>query len=259
MKTRALGFLLMVAAAGVYAVGCGSSNNNGTGGAGGHSDAGTGGKGTGGSAGAGMGGMGTGGKMDAGTGGMGTGGKTDAGPDTATDMATDMAADTQTAPTFTQVFAILSNVTTPSADTAPGCVHCHDGIIPDGGQNRLPHNMNLADKAAAYAALVGVDSVRCAGSDAGGDASAALKRVLANSAAQSVLYQKLNQGVNPTQLACDNVAMPLNLLVPADGGGTDAGDGGSADAGFVQSTHYAITSAQLATVMGWINAGALNN
>jgi hypothetical protein len=245
MKTRALGFLLMVAAAGVYAVGCGSSSpKTGTGGAG--MDAGTGGKGTGG---AGM-DAGTGGK---GTGGMGMGGKMDAGPD----MATDTPTDTQTAPTWTQVFAILSNVTTPTADTAPGCIHCHDGVIPDGGQNRLPHNMNLADKTAAYNMLVGIDSIRCAGSDAGGDASAALKRVLAGNAAQSVLYQKLNQGVNPTQLACDGVAMPLNPLVPADGG-TDAGDGGL-DAGFVQSTHYAISSAQLATIMGWINAGALNN
>ncbi len=258
MKTRALGFLLMVAAAGVYAVGCGSSNNSGTGGAGGHSDAGTGGKGTGGmgTAGAGMGGMGTGGKMDGGTGGMGTGGKVDAGNDTATDMATDTPTDTQTAPTFTQVFAIFTNVTTPTADTAPGCIHCHDGVIPDGGQVRLPHSMNLADKAAAYTALVGVNSQRCAGSDAGADASPALKRVLASNASQSVLWQKVNQDVNPAQLACDGVAMPLNLANVVDGG-PDAGDAGPVDAGF--QTHYMVTADEVTTIMGWINAGALNN
>jgi hypothetical protein len=255
MKTRALGFLLMVAAAGVYAVGCGSSNNStGTGGAGG---AGTGGKGTGGSGGvgtggSGTGGMGTGGKADSGTDtSTGTGGKTDSG----TDMATDMPADTQTAPTFTQVFAILSNVTTPDAATAPGCIHCHDGIIPDGGQVRLPHSMNLADKAAAFAALVGVNSQRCAGSDAGADASPALKRVLPSNAAQSVLWQKVNQFVNPTQQACDMVAMPLNPPTPVDGGTVD---GSPVDGGFTM-THYAITAGQVDTIMGWINAGALNN
>jgi hypothetical protein len=259
MKTRALGFLLMVAAAGVYAVGCGSSNNNnGTGGAAG---AGTGGRG--GAAGAGTGG--------AGTGGVGTGGRLDAGTDTAkADTGTDTAkadtgtdtpvgdapADTQAAPTFSDVYAILSNITTPTTDTAPGCLHCHDGIIADGGAQVLPHVLNFSTKAAAFAALVGVDSLRCAGVDGG----AAIKRVLANNSGQSVLWQKLNQGVNgPSMPACDNVGMPLNRLVPADGGGADAGDGGSVDAGFVPGTHYAITTDQLATVMGWINAGAQNN
>lgn len=253
MKTRALGFLLMVAAASVYAVGCGSSNNNnnGTGGAAG---AGTGGRG--GAAGAGTGGSGQGGAA-----GAGTGGRVDAGPDTKTDTGTDTPvgdapADTQTAPTFTQVWTmILSNVNSPSADTAPGCIHCHDGIIPDGGQVRLPHSMNLADKAAAYTALFGVDSLRCPGADGG----AAVKRVAANDAAHSVIWQKVNQFVNPTQLACDNVAMPLNPLTPADGGAADAGDGGSVDAGFVQLTHYAVTQAQVDMIQAWINAGALNN
>jgi hypothetical protein len=243
MKTRALGFLLMVAAAGVYAVGCGSSNNNnGTGGAAG---AGTGGRG--GAAGAGQGGAA----------GAGQGGRVDAGTDTATDTpAGDAPTDTQTAPTFTDVYAILSNITTPTADTAPGCLHCHDGVIADGGAQTLPHVLNFSTKAAAFAALVGVDSLRCPGADGG----AAIKRVLANNSAQSVLWQKLNQGVNGSSMpACDNVGMPLNRLVPADGGGADAGDGGTVDAGFVPSTHYAITTAQLQTVMDWINAGAQNN
>src|SRR5438270_4282222 len=139
MKTRALGFLLMVAAASVYAVGCGSSNNNnGTGGAGGGA---TGGKGMGGSGGMGTGGVGTGGKMDAGTGGMGTGGKMDAGPDTAMDAP----ADGQTAPTFTQVFAIISDKSTA---TSPGCTTCHDGVNTDGGAGTgLPHGMDFTTKA----------------------------------------------------------------------------------------------------------------
>jgi hypothetical protein len=190
--------------------------------------------------------------MDAGTDTVtSTGGKLDAGNDT---PAGDTPADTQAAPTFSDVFAILSNVTTPNADTAPGCIHCHDGVIADGGQVRLPHSLNLADKTAAYAQLFNIDSLRCPA-----DGGTAVKRVLANNALQSVLYQKLAQGVNSTPLACDSVAMPLNPLTPVDGGSADAGDGGAADAGFVQLTHYAISSTQLATIMGWINAGALNN
>jgi hypothetical protein len=241
MKTRALGFLLMVAAAGVYAVGCGSSSpKTGTGGAG--MDAGTGGKGTGG---AGM-DAGTGGK---GTGGMGMGGKMDSGTDMATDTPTDGGA-----PTFTEVFAIISDKSTA---TSPGCTTCHDGVNTDGGAGTgLPHGMDFTTKTAAYAALVGVNSIRCpGGADAGGDAStAALKRVLAGNAAQSVLWQKLNQGVNGNSMpACDNVAMPLNVPKPTDGGATDGGD-----AGFTLTT-YMVTAGQLATVMGWINAGALNN
>jgi hypothetical protein len=239
MKTRALGFLLMVAAAGVYAAGCGSSSpKTGTGGAG--MDAGTGGKGTGGSAGAGMGGMGT--------GGMGMGGKIDAGPDMATDTPVDGGG-----PTFTEVFAIISDKSTA---TSPGCTTCHDGVNTDGGAGTgLPHGMNFTNKAAAYAALFNVNSIRCAGgADAGGDAStAALKRVLAGNAAQSVLWQKVNQGINTTQAACDGVAMPLNVLKPIDGGATDGGDAGSA------LTTYMVTAQQLATIQGWINAGALNN
>lgn len=255
MKTRALGFLLMVAAAGVYAVGCGSSNNNGgtggagTGGKGGAAGAGVGGAGMGGkggAAGAGMGGAagaGMGGKIDGGTVDSGTGGKTDGG--------TDMAVDTPTAPTFTDVYAIISNA------TAAGCTTCHDGINPaDGGVGTgLPHGMNFSTKAAAFAALVGVDSLRCGGSDAGTDASAALKRVLAGNATQSVLVQKLMQGMGVTAGVCDTAApgMPINRSTPNDGGASDGGD-----AGFTTTT-FAVTAGQLTTIEAWINAGAPNN
>jgi len=272
MKTRALGFLLMVAAAGVYAVGCGSSNNNGgTGGAG------TGGKGGAGAGGVGMGGkmgtggvagMGAGGSSDAGKGGKvtdggtdsadtggGTGGKVDGGN---TDMAMDMApgdvpVDGQGAPTFTDVYAIISN------NAMAGCRTCHDGINPaDGGAGAgLPHGMDFSTKAAAYAALVGVDSLRCGATDAG----AALKRVLASNAAQSVLVQKLMQGMTGMtgansgicDTAANSVGMPLNVPKPTDGGAPDGGD-----AGFTLTT-YAVTAPQLATIQAWINAGALNN
>jgi len=255
MKTRAFGFLLMVTAAGVYAVGCGSSSpKTGTGGAG--MDAGTGGKGTGGAAGAGVGGMGTGGKTDAGTGGMGTGGKMDGGPDTATDTPVDGGG-----ATFTQVFAIISDKSTA---TSPGCTTCHDGVNTDGGAGTgLPHGMDFTTKAAAYAALVGVNSIRCAGgADAGGDAStAALKRVLAGNAAQSVLVQKLMQGMTGAtgmnsgicDTAANSVGMPINVPKANDGGAPDGGD-----AGFTLTT-YMVTAQQLATIQSWINAGAPNN
>jgi hypothetical protein len=199
-------------------------------------DAGTGGKGTGGAG------------MDAGTGGKGTGGKMDGGPDTSTDTPVDGGG-----ATFTEVFAIISDKSTA---TSPGCATCHDGVNTDGGAGTgLPHGMNFTTKAAAYAALVGVNSIRCpGGADAGGDAStAALKRVLAGNAAQSVLWQKVNQGVNPTQPACDNVPMPLNVPKAIDGGATDGGD-----AGFALTT-YMVTAGQLATIQSWINAGALDN
>ena len=243
MKTRALGFLLMMAAAGVYAVGCGSSNNNnGTGGKGGSGTGGTGGSGTGGKA--------TGG-TDGGTGGAagaGMGGK-----DAAADMAMDSPVDGNNAPTFTQVFAIISDKSTA---TSPGCTTCHDGAA---GATTLPHSMDFTTKTAAYAALVNVNSIRCAGSgDAGtdgGDAGAGLKRVLPNSATQSVLVQKLMQGMGVTAGICDTAApgMPINVQKPIDGGATDGGD-----AGFALTT-YMVSAAQLTTIEGWINAGAMNN
>ena len=150
-----------------------------------------------------------------GTGGMGTGGKTDGGPDTATDTPVDGGG-----ATFTQVYAIISDKSTA---TSPGCTTCHTGINPaDGGVGTgLPFGMNFSTKAAAYAALVGVNSIRCpGGADAGGDAStAALKRVLAGNASQSVLWQKVNQGVNPSMASLLTVsAMPLNVPKPIDGG-----------------------------------------
>jgi len=262
MKTRGLGFLLMVAAAGVYAAGCGSSGNGGgTGGAKGDAGVGgatgTGGKGTGGM---GAGGMGTGGKVDSGTPDTagGTGGKVDSGtPDMATDMPVDGGS-----PTFTQVFAILSDKSTA---TSPGCTTCHDGINPaDGGVGTgLPHGMDFTNKATAYADLVGVNSLRCpGGQDAGGDASTmAFKRVLAGNAAQSVLVQKLQQGMTGAtgmnsgicDTAANSLGMPINISKPNDGGATDGGD-----AGFTTTT-YMVTAQQLATIQGWIAAGAINN
>ena len=268
MKTRSLGFFLMVIGACTYGAGCGSNNNGGTGGAAGHADGGTGGIGAGGM----------------GTGGTGTGGHADAGADVHADVATDIATDvhadvatdihadvvvdspvdspTDTGPvdaggaTFTQVYAIISNIATPTADTAPGCANCHDGIIPDGGTPALPHSMDFkTSKAIAYTQLVGINSLRCAGVDGG----AAVKRVATSDAANSVLYQKLAQGLG-MGTACDGVQMPLQRSVgPADGGSADGGpDGSAVDAGFI-FTHFQITTTQLATIMSWINAGAMNN
>jgi len=196
---------------------------------------------------------GTGGK---GTGGMGMGGKIDGGPDTSTDTPVDGGG-----ATFTQVFAIISDKSTA---TSPGCTTCHDGVNTDGGAGTgLPHGMNFTTKAAAYAALVGVDSLRCAGgADAGGDAStAALKRVLAGNAAQSVLVQKLMQGMTGAtgmnsgicDTAANSLGMPINVPKANDGGATDGGD-----AGFTLTT-YMVTAGQLATIQSWINAGALDN
>ena len=112
--------------------------------------------------------------------------------------------------------------------------------------------MNFTTKAAAYASLVGVDSIRCpGGADAGGDAStAALKRVLAGNAAQSVLVQKLMQGMTGAMgmnsgicdTAANSLGMPLNVPKPTDGGSTDGGD-----AGFTLTT-YMVTAGQLATI-----------
>jgi hypothetical protein len=114
----------------------------------------------------------------------------------------------------------------------------------------LPHVLNFKDKAMAYAMLVGVNSIRCGAVDGG----TALKRVAAGSPDTSVLVQKLRLG-RGVGTACDNVGMPLNLLVPADGGSDAAG----VDAGFVPRSHYAISAAQLQTIEGWVTAGALDN
>ena len=245
MKIRSLGFSLMIAGAAAYGAGCSSSNNNG--GTGGHAPdgGGTGGHGTGGS-----------GAGGSGTGGTGTGG---ANPDAKPDTPGDTPADVPTVPTFSDVFAIISQ----SADNSPGCAHCHDGVAPntDGGAaTTLPHLLNYTVKNTAYLQLVGsgndggapsgVDSIVCA---TAGDGGAALKRVNPGNADLSVIVQKLRQGLG-MGTACGGGAMPRQIFVPADGG-ADAG----ADAGFVQGTHYAITQGQLQTIVGWINAGALNN
>jgi hypothetical protein len=257
MKTRALGLFLMVAGACTYGAGCGSSNNNGTGGA-----TGTGGHATGGATG--TGGHATGGAT--GTGGTtvvdaGNDIRTDTGPgtdvrpdvpadapaDAPTDVPTDVA-DAAVGPTFTQVFAILSNITTPSPDTAPGCANCHDGAntATDAAPTTLPHLLNFKDRNIAYSQLVGIPSLRCTTADGG----TAVMRVVAGSSATSILAQKLSQGLG-MGTACDGVGMPLQRQVGADGGPDGGADGGT--------THYAITNAQLLTVTGWINAGARDN
>jgi hypothetical protein len=257
----------MVTGACAFGVGCGSNNNGGTGGAGGHADAGgTGGTGTGGHA------------ADAGAGGTGTGGAAaDAHPDTTADTAsTDVRVDTgpgdvrvdavdapadvptdtgptdAAAPTFTQVYnMILSS----QVDNAPGCAACHDGIIADGGPQTLPHVLNFRNQAAAYAQLVGVPSLDCPA----GDGGTGTQRVLAGNAAQSLLFEKLNLGLG-LGTACGGLGMPRQRFTANDGGSGDGGpDGSAVDAGFTQTTHYAINATLLGLVMGWINAGALNN
>jgi hypothetical protein len=234
MNKWTLGFFLTIAGACAMGAGCSSSSSGGTGGKTGTDGGGTGGV------------TGTGGTVSS-TGGSGAGGHLDAGADVPAD-----AGDAGSAATFTAVFAILSDKTTPSPDTSPGCTNCHDGVIPDGGAVVLPHVLNFADKAIAYQMLVGVDSIRCPAADGG----VAVKRVAAGMADASVLVQKLSQG-RGMGTACDRVPMPLNRLVPADGGGADAAPG--PDAGFVQLTHFAISAGQLATIVDWVNAGAPNN
>jgi hypothetical protein len=253
MTKRAFGLFLTIVGAGAFGAGCSSSSsNNGTGGttgAGGKVDAGS----LGGAAGAGIGGAGVGGAAGA---------RVDAGLDAVADAAADAPADAPTdaavTPTFTMVFnQVLNNVATPTPDTSPGCANCHDGVSVDGGPAGLviSHSINYRDKAAAYIALVGtaipavgVDSLRCPAADGG----AAVKRVLPGNPAESVLVQKLRQGLG-MGVACDNVGMPLNPNVPADAG-PDAG----ADGGFTM-THHAITQAQLDLIVAWVTAGALNN
>ena len=233
---------------------CSSSNNGGVGGAGGSSTGGRGG---------GSGGVGSGGSGGiAGIGGAGggsVGGRLDAGMDVPADTNGDgPSGDAAVPATFTQVFnQILNNTTMPSPATSPGCANCHDGMPVDGGNanQMISHSINYRDKAAAYTALVGtqippvgVDSLRCPGMDGG----AAIKRVRPSNPDESVLVQKLRQGLG-IGTACDGVAMPLNIPLPNDGG-ADAG----ADAGFTLTTH-AITVDELNLVISWINAGALNN
>jgi hypothetical protein len=266
MKTRYLGLSVTAAMMGLGLVACSSSNGGGSGGAAGTSAGGRGGAGVGGSGGVGTGGtagQGVGGAGTAGAGGSGAGGRVDGGVDVPADASGDGSGDVALNPaTFTQVFnQILNNTTQPTPETSPGCANCHDGMPVDGGNANqvISHSINYRDKAAAYTALVGtmipavgVDSLRCPAADGG----PAIKRVRPGDPAESVLVQKLRQG-RGIGTACDGVAMPLNILIPVDGGSADAGDGGP-DAGFTLTKH-AITADQLTLVESWVTAGALNN
>ena len=270
MNKRALGLFLMVAGACAYSAGCGSSGGGGgTGGVtgtGGHGGAAVGGApGTGGHGGA------TGGAP--GTGGAGTDAGTDVRPDVRPDVAPDAPADapadvprdvapdiaidvptdrppTDVAPadaadggghaTFTQVYAILSNVTTPTPTTSSGCKNCHSGMGVDGGApTMLPQSMDFSTKMNAYTALVNVDSLRCGSVDG----SVGLKRVAPNSPDTSALISKLRAGLG-LGTACGGNPMPRNAP-GADGGPS--------------LTMYAITMDQLNLIIDWINGGALNN
>jgi hypothetical protein len=249
-------------------VACSSSNNGGSGGAGGTSTGGKGGSGVGGSGGVGTGGTaghtGVGGSGAGGVAGSGVGGRVDGGTDAPADAAADATGDASSdvainPGTFSQVFSqILNNTTQPTPETSPGCANCHDGMPIDGGNanQMISHSINFRDKAAAYTALVGtmipavgVDSQRCPAADGG----PAIKRVRPGNPDESVLVQKLRQG-RGIGTACDGVGMPLNILIPVDGGSADAGP----DAGFTPTQH-AITADQLNLVVGWVSAGALNN
>ena len=262
MTKRAFGLFLTITGACAAGAGCSSSNNNG--GTGGVTGAVGGRGGGGGVAGAGgvtgVGGAGTGGVV-AGTGGRGGAGvdaSVDAVADAPSDTPSDVPSDALPAATFTDVFnQILNNTASPTADTSPGCANCHDGVTVDGGPAgpQIAHSINYRDKAAAYIALVGtaippvgVDSLRCPGADGG----AAIKRVRPGNPDESVLVQKLRQGLG-IGTACDGVGMPINITVPADGG-ADAGP----DGGFTM-THHAITQTELNLVISWVNNGAKND
>jgi hypothetical protein len=85
----------------------------------------------------------------------------------------------------------------------------------------------MNDKAAAYAALVGVDATAACG-------NVTTKRITASQPALSKLCLKVNPGANP----------PANCggVMPPPGMGRTA-----------------LTAEQFATIRGWIQAGALNN
>ncbi len=179
MKTRALGFLLMAIGACTYAVGCGSSNNSGTGGAAAARR--------------------TGGRRPVAWAeaaatpdrrGRWRQGrlrhryrhrrKADTGTDTATDRKADTATDRRPTPTRRIAGRRYVGRHPGGADVHPGLrdpvghehgprarlLACHDGVIADGGAV-LPHSMDFSTKAAAYTAFFGVNSLRCAGADGG--------------------------------------------------------------------------------------------
>ena len=159
------------------------------------------------------------------------------------DTPIEVAADTVGGQTFTNVFAIISS----GSDNAPGCARCHDGDASTVG-GTLPHLLNFTNKTVAYVQLAGAPSIVCAGQEGG----AALERVNPGSPDTSVLVQKLRAGLR-IAAACGGGGMPANVFVTVDGGGPDG------SSSVVQTTHYAITMAQLQTVVDWINAGAPNN
>jgi hypothetical protein len=206
-------------------------------------------------------GVGSGGGAGTGAGGTGSGGSAtdggaggapfDAGVDLPKDvLVVDIRAETPVdvpigadgGQTFTNVFAIISS----GSDNAPGCTHCHDGDA--AVATSLPHALNFTSKSVAYLQLTGVPSLVCAGQEGG----PVLERVNPGSPDNSVLVQKLRAGLR-LAAACGGAGMPANVFVTVDGGGPD----GSSST--VQTTHYAITMAQLQTIIDWVNAGAPNN
>ena len=228
----------------------GTGGNGGPGGV--ATDAGSGGAGVGGAGGAGT-GVGDAGASDRPTNGGAGGTAVDAQVDLPRDvlvvdlrpdMPLDVLIDVSGAQTFTNVFAIISS----GSDNAPGCARCHDGDASTTPAT-LPHLLNFTNKSVAYMQLAGVPSLVCAGQEGG----AVLERVNPGSPDTSVLVQKLRAGLR-LAAACGGGGMPANVFVTVDAGGPDGGS-----TSVVQTTHYAITMAQLQTIIDWVNAGAPNN
>ena len=125
-------------------------------------------------------------------------------------------------PTFTNVYA---NV------ISQRCVSCHR---PGGGGVNVGM-LDMSTQAAAYANLVGVTS---AGTGAGTSGvtcmMAALPRVLAGNAAGSLLFNKVNSKLTATLPPCGS-PMPTPAGAPA------------------------LTQAQVDSIAGWIDGGALND
>ena len=263
MKTRALGLFLMVAGACAYSAGCGSSGggggSGGATGAGGKLGGSGGATGTGGKLGSSGGATGTGGAAPT-DGGIDI--RPDAQPDSQPDVAGDVRPDATDAPadvpsdgatdvptdrpptdagdagpvdagvgTFTQVQAILADI---SSAASPGCIACHDGLLDGGVATTLPHSMDLT-VGHAFASLVNVASLQCGPADAG-----IALRVAPNNAAASAIVSKIQGRLGGT--ACDlpgRAGGPLAMPPPA--------------------SNRTITQAQLDVIVSWINAGALNN
>jgi hypothetical protein len=101
------------------------------------------------------------------------------------------------------------------------CLPCH---VPPSGAGYVDGKLDLSTPGAAYANLVGV---RAAGTACG---TSGLTRVVAGSAAQSLLYNKLNAKTMGVAAPCGN---------PEPSGDAPA-----------------LSPAQMATIESWINAGA---